>query len=157
MSQKAKELLERFNTLNNELISFVEKCSDEDWEKVVSAEEWTVGVVTRHVAGGHYGLLDFAKNLVEGKALPEISMDQIDQMNAKHAQDYANCTQEEVLDLLRKNGSSIAEFINRLNDEDLAKSAHFSLAGGDINTKQMINIIVHGGNEHLTNIKATVS
>ena len=62
MSQKAKELVERFNGLNNELISFVEKCSDEDWKKIVSGEEWTVGVVTRHVAKAHFGLLlDFAK------------------------------------------------------------------------------------------------
>ena len=157
MSQKAKELVERFDALNNELISFVEKCSDENWKKVVSGEEWTVGVVTRHVAGGHYGLLDFAKNIVAGNALPEISMDQIDQINAKHVQDHADCTKEEVLGMLRKNGSSIAEFVNGLDDEDLAKTAHFSLAGGDINTKQLIKIIMHGGTEHLTNIKATVS
>jgi len=157
MSQKAKELAERFNGLNNELISFVEKCSDEDWKKVVSGEGWTVGVVMRHVAGGHYGLLDFAKNIVAGNAIPEISMEQIDQMNAKHAQDHADSTKEEVLGMLRKNGSSIAEFVNGLDDEDLTRSAHFSLAGGDINTKQLIKIIINGGTEHLTNIKATVS
>ena len=157
MSEKAKELVERFNGLNNELISFVEKCSDEDWKKIVSGEGWPVGVVTRHVAGGHYGLLDFAKNIVAGNAQPEISMDQIDQMNAKHAQDHANCTKEEVLDMLRKNGASIAEFVRGLDDEDLAKTAYFSLANGDINTKQLIKIIIHGGNEHLTNMQAAVS
>jgi len=158
MSQKAKELLERFNAINNELISLVEKCPDEDWKKVVSGEEWTLGVVMRHVAGAHFGfLLDLAKNMVEGKPLPEMSMDQIDQMNAKHAQDYANCTKEEVLDMFRKNGASIAEFVNGLNDEDLEKTAHFSLAGSDINTKQMIKIIIHGGTEHLNSIKTTIS
>jgi len=158
MSQKAKELVERFNGVSNELISLVEKCSDEDWKKVVSAEEWTVGVVTHHVAEAHFGmLLDFAKNIVAGNALPEVSMDQIDQLNAKHAQDHASCTKEEVLPMLRKNVSSIAEFVNGLEDEDLDKTAHFSLAGRDVNTKQMIKIIINGGTEHLTNIKATVS
>lgn len=158
MSEKAKELVERFNGVSNELISLVEKCSDEDWKKVVSAEEWTVGVVTRHVAEAHFGmLLDFAKNIVAGNALPEVNMGQIDQLNAKHAQDHTNCTKEEVLPMLRKNVSSIAEFVNGLNDEDLDKTAHFSLAGRDINTKQMIKIIINGGTEHLTNIKATVS
>jgi hypothetical protein len=158
MSEKAKELLDRFNAINDELISLVEKCSDEDWKKVVSGEEWTVGVVMRHVVGAHFGmLLDMAKNIVAGNALPEMSMDQIDQMNAKHAQDHANCTKEEVLEMFRKNGASLAEFVNGLDDEDLAKSAYFSLAGSDINTKQMIKIIINGGTEHLTNIKATVS
>jgi len=158
MSQKAKELVERFNGLNNELISFVEKCSDEDWKKVVSGEGWTIGVVMRHIAGAHFGLLlDFAKDIVAGNTLPEMSMDQIDKMNAKHAQDHANCTKDEVLNMLHKNGSSLAEFVNGLDDEGLAKTAHFSLAGSDINTKQLIKIIIHGGTEHLTNIKATVS
>jgi len=113
--------------------------------------------VARHVAEAHYGLLDMAKNIAAGEPLPDINMDAIDQMNLKHAQDHADCTKEEVLGMLRNNGSAVSEFIDGLNDEDLARSAHFSLAGRDITTKQLIKILINGGTEHLTNIKAAMS
>ena len=32
MSQAAKELAERFTGFNNEVIAFVENCSDENWK-----------------------------------------------------------------------------------------------------------------------------
>ena len=84
MEQKSKEVAGRFSTLNNDLISFVENCSDEDWKKVCPGEDWTIGVVVRHTAGAHYGLTDLAKLLAAGEPLPEISMDTIDELNAQH-------------------------------------------------------------------------
>ncbi len=33
MSQRAKELSERFMSFNTEVIAFVENCSDENWRK----------------------------------------------------------------------------------------------------------------------------
>ena len=46
---------------NNEVIAFVEKCSDENWEKVCSGEEWPVGVVVRHIAAGQFSALGLVK------------------------------------------------------------------------------------------------
>ena len=157
MSQRAKELAERFTALNDEMILFIEKCSDEDWKKICSGEEWTVGVVAHHIAAGHYFGYDLAKIIVAGEALPEITMEALDQMNAQHAKDHADCTKEEVTGMMREKGSSIAEFIAGLNDEDLARTAHFSLIGGDIGAQQLIeNIIIPNCTEHLTNMKAAI-
>jgi len=51
--------------------------------------------VAHHVAAGHYGILDWAKMIVAGEALPELTMDDIDQMNAKHAKEHVNCTKSD--------------------------------------------------------------
>jgi hypothetical protein len=59
------------------LIEFVENCSEEDWRKQCPGEGWTVGVVAHHIAASHYGILAWAKMIVEGQALPDISLDAI--------------------------------------------------------------------------------
>ena len=130
MNQRAKDLAERLTTFNNDMISFVENCSDDVWQKVTSGEQWPVGVVAHHVAAGHYGVLDWAKMIVAGEALPEITMDAIDQMNAKHADENVNCTKSEVVGLLKQNGSAIIRFVVELDDEKLDRRRRWSIKGG---------------------------
>jgi len=69
MSQSAEELSKSFVRFNNEVIAFVENCSDENWAKICPGENWPVGVVARHIAADHYSALGFAKMIVEGKQL----------------------------------------------------------------------------------------
>ena len=157
MGQKAKALADRFASLHGEMISFIENCSDEDWKKLCPGENWPIGVVTRHMAGIHYSLVDLAKNLVAGVVLPEMSMEAIDALNAQHAEEHADCTKEEILGMLRDNGPSHTEFISGLSDEDLNKTAAFSLTGGEVSPKQLIKITINGCTEHLTNIKGAIS
>ena len=154
MNQRAKELADRFTAFNNEMISFVKNCSDDDWQKVTSGEKWPVGVVAHHVAAAHFGVLDWAKMIVSGETLPELNMDAIDQMNAKHAEDHVDCTKSEVIGLLEQNGSSIALFLSELDDEKLDRTSHLELVGGEISAQQFIeNVIIQSGGEHLSNMK----
>jgi hypothetical protein len=141
-------------SVNNDMISFVENCPDDVWQKVTSGEQWPVGVVAHHVAAGHYGILDWAKMIVTGVALPELTMDAIDQINTKHAEEHVNCTKSEVLGLLKQNGSSIIRFVAELDDEKLDRTSHLELVGGEISTQQFIeNFIIQSGGEHLSNMK----
>lgn len=155
MNERANSLAEQFTSLNNDMISFVENCSDEDWKKVTDGEQWPVGVVACHVAKGHYGVLAWAKMIVAGEALPEITMDQIHKMNADQAKENADITNSEVLDALKNNGSAITNFIREMSPEDLDRTAALSLIGGDISTQQFIeNFIIQNVGEHLANMKA---
>jgi len=155
MSQKTKELVERFTAFKNDFIAFVDNCSDEDWRKVCSGEGWTVGVVAHHVAAGHFGAIDFVRMIVAGEAIPEITMETIDQMNAQHAKEHANCTREEVLALLRKNGSAFAGYLEGLSEADLARTGYLALIGGDVSAQQLIEmIILQSGGEHFDSMKA---
>ena len=154
MSQRATELAERFKEFNDEVVSFVENCSDGDWRKVCSGEEWTVGVVAHHLAAGHFGALDLAEMIVAGEKLPQLSMEVIDQMNAQHAQEHGDCTRSEVLGILRDKGSAMADYVAGLGDADLDRTGHLAALGGDISTEQFIeNIIINSGIEHLVSMK----
>jgi hypothetical protein len=158
MSQRAKELAERFRSFNNEMIAFVENCSAENWKRVCPGEQWPVGVVARHVAAGHYRAVGLAKMIVSGKALPELTNEAIDQSNAQHAEKHAGCTKEEVLGLLRENGSSLVDFVSELDDADLDRTAQLTLVGGTISTQQFVeNIVILSATEHLENMKATAA
>jgi hypothetical protein len=157
MEQQVKDLVESFTILNDEIKSFVRQCSEEDWKKVCRGEGWSVGVVARHIAGTHYSIIGLVKAVVAGGPLPEMSMDAIDQINARHAQKHADCTREEVLDMLSNNGTSIADFISGLSDEDLSRSAHFPLSGGDVSPRGLIHMLLQGCSEHFSNIKTAIS
>ncbi|MGB7033454.1 MAG: DinB family protein [Syntrophobacteria bacterium] len=155
MSQRTKELVARFKGFNNEFIAFVDNCSDEDWRKVCSGEGWTVGVVAHHVAAGHFGAIDFVRMIVAGEAIPEITMEAIDQMNAQHAKEHTNCTREEVLALLRKNGSAFAGYLEGLSEADLGRTGYLAAIGGDVSAQQLIEmVILQSGGEHLDSMKA---
>ncbi len=154
MSQRTKELVELFTAFNNDFIAFVDNCSDEDWRTVCSDEGWTVGVVAHHVAAGHYSSLDLVKMIVAGETLPPLTMDTIDQMNAQHAQENADCTREEVLGLLRKNGSAFASYLEGLSEADLVRTGYLAAIGGDVSAQQLIEmVILQSAGEHLDSMK----
>ena len=48
MSKRAKELSLRLQAFTDEVVGFVQGCSDADWRKVCK-EDWTVGVTARHI------------------------------------------------------------------------------------------------------------
>ena len=154
MSQRTTELAERFLSFNNDMIAFVENCSEENWKKVCPGEQWPVGVVGRHVAAGHYRAVGLAKMIVAGKELPELTDETIDQSNAQHADKHASCTKEEVLGLLRENGTSLVGFVTELDDADLNRTGQLAVVGGTISTQQFVeNIIILSALEHFENIK----
>ena len=155
MSKRAIDLAERFKAFNDELIGFVENCTDEDWRKVCPGERWSVGVVARHIAASHYGALGLAKTMVAGEKLPDLTEGVIDQLNSKHADKHCNCTRGEVLKMLRENGLSVADFVAGLSDADLERIGHIAAAGGDMTTEHLIaNIILGAAGEHFAHTKA---
>lgn len=157
MSQRAKDLAERFADFNSDVITFIESCFDNNWATICPGEHWPVGVVARHIAAGHYSAIKLAKMIAEGQSLPELTQEMIDQGNAQHSQKHADCTKEEVLGILRENGSSVAQYIIGLDDADLDRTASLALAGGTISAQQFIeNIIIHSGSEHFASMRAAV-
>ena len=154
MSQRAQDLVESFKAFNNEVISFVQACSEEQWNKAC-AEEWNIGVVARHIAAGHYtGAADMAKMIVDGEKMPALSMEQIVEMANTHASEHADCSRVEVLDLLKSNGAAFTDYIGSLDDAELDRSTHMELVGGEVSAQKLIEmVILESGGEHLANMK----
>jgi hypothetical protein len=157
MNQNARKLAEKFTTFNNEMLAIVENCTDEDWQKVCGGEQWTVGVVAHHVAAGHYSSLDLVKMIVAGETLPPLTMDTIDQMNAQHVQENADCTRAEVLALLRQHGAAFASYLEGLSEADLGRTGYLAALDGDVSAQQLVEmIILHSAGDHLTNMKTAI-
>ena len=157
MSQRANDLAKQLETLNNEVIAFVDSCSEEDWHKVCSWEDWTVGVTARHVGSGHYRAIGLAKMIIKGDKLPDITAEQINEGGNQHARKHADCTKDEVLKVLQKNGTDTADFIAGLSDDELDRTGHLAVAGGEITTQQLIEyVVLKDSSKHLANMKTAI-
>jgi hypothetical protein len=156
MSDRAKKLAERLKSFNEEVIAFVENCTEADLGKI-GVEEWPVGVTARHIGANHYSAIAAAKMIVNGQKFPEMTMEQITENANRHAREHAGCTKPEVLDILRDKGDKLIEFTGGLNDSELDKSAYLPALGGSTTVEKFLESVVLGGaHEHLKSIKAAV-
>jgi uncharacterized damage-inducible protein DinB len=158
MSQRAKDLSKRIRSFRDEVIAFVEKLSDEQWNAVSQWEQWTVGVAARHLGAGHLGFHKLLGMAVQGEALPQYTMDQINSLSNDDAKKHADCSKAEALEALRKNGDDFAEFIAGLTDEDLDRKGSMPAFGGEASVEQMLDLVVfQSGRQHLDSMQAAVA
>lgn len=154
MSSRSKKLADRLNSLNEEVISFVENCTEDDWSRI-GAEGWPLGVTARHIGANHYPAVSAVKMILSGEKLPEMTMERITEYANRHAREHAACTKSEVLDVLRTQGSKLIEFAGGLEDSDLDKSGYLPALGSNMTVEQYIDtVILQSGREHFKNIKA---
>ncbi len=158
MSARAQALAEKIEAFNRDFIDCVHNCNDADWQKTCQAEDWPVGVVIRHVADGHYGVMALAQMIIKGDPLPELTMETVIQMGNDHARDHADCTREEVLALLEKNGRAVSEFIANLTEDELDRQGQMALLGGVVSAQQIMEmLILQSGGDHLSSVRAAIT
>jgi hypothetical protein len=75
MSQRSKGLAERLKVFTDDVIDFVDTCSDNNWRRICAAENWSVGVTARHIGAGHSKAVALARMMVNSEKLPEITME----------------------------------------------------------------------------------
>ncbi len=156
MSGRAKKLADRLSSFNEELILFVENCTEDDWGRV-GAEEWPLGVTARHI-GTHYQALAAVNMILKGEKLPEMTMEQITENANRHAKEHSECTKSEVLDLLRTQGRKLVEFAGGLEDSELDKSGYLPAVGREMTVEQFIEmVILQGGKQHFESIKSAAA
>jgi DinB superfamily len=156
MSARAESLAKQFETRVTEMTETLEKLTDADWKKL-TAEKWSVGVTAHHVAGSHEGISGIIKAVSAGQAMPNFTMAMIDEMNATHAREHANCTRAETLALHKKNTAAAAALVRGLSDAALDKSGTVLTGMPAMTTQQIVEgILINHLNEHLASIRAAV-
>ena len=157
MGARAEMLAKQFEAKASELTGVIEKLSDADWKKVTAAEKWPVGVTAHHVAGAHEPISGMAKAVAAGQTLPPFTMAMLDEMNAKHAKDFAGCTKAETLALHQKGVAGAAAMVRGLSDAELDRTGTL-LTGMPAMTVQQIveGVLINHVNEHLGSIRATI-
>jgi DinB superfamily len=157
MGARSDALAKQFEAKAGEFTAVVEKLSDADWKKVTTAEKWPVGVTAHHVAGSHEAIAGMMKTVASGKTLPPFTMVMLDEMNAKHAKDFAGCTKAETLDLNKKGVAAAAGMVRGLSDGELDHKATVLTGMPEMSVQQIVeNILINHVQEHLGSIRATV-
>jgi Mycothiol maleylpyruvate isomerase N-terminal domain len=157
MGAKGEALAKQFEGKVQEATAVVEKVTDADWKKTTSAEKWTVGVVAHHVAVSHEGIAGIIKTVSSGQSMPHFTMDMLHAMNAKHAQEQANCTKAETLALHKKNAAAAAALVRGLSDAELGKSGTVLAGMPPMSVEQIVSgILIHHIDEHVGSIQVTL-
>ena len=138
MAESARELAERFERINDEVIAVVEGCSDEQWATLVPEEGRTVGVVCHHVAERYGFQTQLVQALSTGAAGPPDDEEAVNATNAQHMERYANCTKAEASALLRQNGAVAKAVVEALTDEQLEREGRLVLYGDNPVTARVI-------------------
>jgi DinB family protein len=156
MAARAEALAKQFEAKAQEAAAVFERLSDADWKKPTSGEKWPVGVVAHHIATGHEGIAGIMKTVASGQSTGGLTMDMLNEMNAKHAQEHANCTKAETVALHKKNAASAASLIRGLSDTELGRSATVLQGMPPMTAEQLAGLLVSHTEEHLGNIRAAV-
>jgi hypothetical protein len=157
MSQRAQELVQRFNAANAELISYIEGCSESDLDRVTAGEGWPVRVAAHHIAVSHEPVAGLAQLIATGQPLPPLTMEMFHHGNAQHAAEHATVSKQTILDTLQSGGAKASAIVSELNDEALDRAGHLILINADITAQATIeNILIGHIGSHLESIKAAV-
>jgi hypothetical protein len=81
----------------------------------------------------------------------------LDEMNARHAQEHANCTKAETIALLKRGAAAAFAVVRGLHDDQLAKSGTVFTDTPPMTAEQVITsgLITHIG-AHVGSIRKTV-
>ncbi len=157
MGERSRVLVDRFEQANQEIVRTVEQCSEAHWRATTSGERWSVGVVAHHVAEGHKIIAGLVQAVAAGQSLPTLTMEMLDQMNAEHARQHANCTRAETLDLLRQNAALAAGTVRGLGDDQLDRTASVLAGMPPMSVQQIIERILIGHvQEHLQSVRTAI-
>jgi hypothetical protein len=157
MSARSQELARKIKSFNDDMIAFVDHCPEDAWGRTCAEEDWTVGVVARHVAAGHFQVIHWAQSILKGETLPALTMDQVIEMGNAHARDHADCTRGEVRGLLADHGAAAIAFVSGLSDADLDCQGHLALVGGAVSVEQLLTyVIIQSGGQHLASMQDAI-
>ncbi|MGH2586923.1 MAG: DinB family protein [Dehalococcoidia bacterium] len=155
MGERTETLAKQFEATNEAVIAAVEQCSGDQWSAVCAGEAWPVGVTAHHVGSSHQPVAGLAQAIANGQPLPPLTAETLNAGNAKHAQDFANCTKEETIVLLRDGGVQAAAIVRGLGDEQLNRSA--TVFGNEMSAQQAIEgILIGHPRSHLESIRAAM-
>ena len=157
METKGQALAKEFEAKAREAGAVLEKLSDADWKKVTKAEGWTVGVTAHHLARAFEAVAGLVTAVASGQPPGNFSRKMLDEMNAQHAKEHADCTKAETIALHNKGFATAAAVVRGLSDEQLAKSGTVFTDTPPMTAERLIagGLLSHI-DEHLGSIRKTV-
>lgn len=157
MGMKSEALARQFELKAQQALTTLEQLSDADWKRVTAAEKWPVGVTAHHLAGALEPISHMVRALAARESLGALSVSMLDEMNARHAEEFAGCTKAETIDLHKRGMAMAAATIRGLSDDQLTISGTVLTDMPPMTTEQLIaNGLLHHIDEHFGSIRRTV-
>ena len=155
--RRSDELARQFEAKAEEALLTLQRLGEAEWQKVTAAEKWSVGVTAHHLAGAFEPISHMIRAVAAGQSLEGFGLDSIDEMNARHAREFAHCTRAETMALHRKGVAAAAAAIRELSDEALARSGTVIRGAPAMTAEQLIQRALLGHvDEHYGSIRKTV-
>jgi len=159
MSRRAESLAKRIEEGAAGLAAFAEGLSEEEWRTPVSlSDRRPVGVIVHHVATVYPKEIQLAQAIASGKPVTDVTWEDINELNARHAGEQFEVTKAAALELLRKNSREAAAAVRAFTDDQLDSAAPFSLSFGAPVTAQFVvedHALRHSWH-HLARIRKTL-
>jgi hypothetical protein len=127
INSRANALADRLDEGARELLAFATGLTDAEWRTRTPKDGRTVGVIVHHVATVYPLEIELAQTVAHGMPVTGVTMEAINEMNARHATENADVRKQETVELLRRNSAAAAAAIRALSDEQLATAAPVSL------------------------------
>ena len=92
-----------------------------------------------------------------GEPLPPLTMEDIDRTNAANAERNDRLGKDEVITRLRAGGDAMTTVLQGLGEDDLARTAPFTLFGGEVSVQTLVEqaVLDHTA-QHLASLHAAV-
>jgi hypothetical protein len=136
--RRANALADRLELGARALAVFARTLTDSEWETRLPGDGRKAGVVVHHVATVYPLEIQIAQTIAAGRPVTGVTMDVVDEMNARHAAENDAVTKAATLELLRTNSAAAAAAIRSLSDDELDRAATVSLYSGATLTCQFL-------------------
>jgi uncharacterized protein (TIGR03083 family) len=158
MGAKTEALARQFEGKARDAVATLENLGDADWKKVTAVEKWTVGVTARHMAGGLEAVAGIVAVIVSsGPSRGNFTRAMLDEMNAQHAKEHADCTRAETLALFQKGAATAVAVVRGLDDDHLARSGTVFTDAPPMTADQLIRLGLLGHiDDHMGSIRKTI-
>ena len=108
-------------------------------------------------AGAYEPVTHIITTIASGQALPHFTTQMLDEMNAKHAVDFAGCTKAETMALHKNGAVAAAATVRGLSDEQLARSGTVFAGVPAMSSEQLVmRALIDHIDEHVGSIRKTI-
>jgi DinB superfamily len=160
---RSGHLADQFEAAQEGFIRVVESLTNDQWRRRgrntpgmrINDEDEArpLGVIAHHVAVNQDVIMDRIQAVLHDEQTPTLNIKEI---NARHANEYADTTKAEVVSLLRKSGDQIAKDLRAIPDEKLDMAR--DLPSGRMTVQDRIERVLIGHIQgHQGSIEATIA
>jgi hypothetical protein len=157
MGAKSEALAREFDGKAQAAAAFLSTLTDAERTKTTQAERWTVGVTAHHLAGAFEAVSGIVTGIVTGKTRDGFTRKMLDELNARHAQEFAGCTRAETVALFDKGAATARSVIRGLSDDQLARTGTVFSDVPPMSAEQLIDLgLIRHIDEHIGSIRRTI-